>query len=191
MDNFNVETASYKELQAKAKELGDIRYTGVSTDELRAVVAERLSGDQNTPPEFNRGEAIKFLEEHKVELTGEESDEDLMKLCAEVVNNDPELQKAAQKAVDDVENSSDKDKNDSESKETTEDEPEDEKEEETQPEPVQEREDLVFQRKTVLNVTTRIINGKRYKDVRTSDGVTETLTLEDFDAQVLPRSQAK
>ena len=48
-DIFNVETASFKELQEKGKELGVAKTVGIKTDELRALVAEALSKTDPDP----------------------------------------------------------------------------------------------------------------------------------------------
>jgi hypothetical protein len=48
MEDFNVQTASFKELAQKAKELG-IKSFGVKAEELRAVVAEALSKTDPDP----------------------------------------------------------------------------------------------------------------------------------------------
>lgn len=56
MDNFNVETASYRELQKKGAELNIGKVAGVPADELRALVAEALAKESTalTPPEVTQ-----------------------------------------------------------------------------------------------------------------------------------------
>lgn len=49
-------------------------------------------------------------------------------------------------------------------------------------------EDLVYRGKTVIAVRNRIINGRSYKEVELP-GETQTLTLEDFAAEVRPRGE--
>ena len=173
MGTFNLEKAIYKELQAKAAELG-LKSVGVSKKDLKKTIVEKLKEVVMSPadkPEFDREKTIKFLKDHNVALTGKETDEEFQ-----------ELMKGGPKKEDDTEE--DKEElNNEEDKDTEYDGPDTAEETSKVPEPVEK----VYQSKTVIGVNNRILNGKTYKDVTVATGETYTLSKEDFERDVKPR----
>lgn len=138
-----------------------------SEKEVDAFREEHKAEHEAKLAEEEKAKLIASLEDLKVELTGEESIEDLEGLYKEAVAKKEKADKAAKKNAPKKEEKTDEERGeDGEEKE------------------------LVYLNKTVVSVANRVVNGKLYKDVHVASGETFTLTKDDFDKDVNPRDGA-